>query len=897
MLRKILQKVMGDPNAREIKRLRITVEKINAIEKDLQNLTDDQLKNKTIEFKAQIENGKTLDELLPEAFAVVKNACRRLVGKKWKVRGEEVEWNMIPFDVQLIGGMVLHYGKISEMKTGEGKTLVATLPLYLNALAGKGAFLVTVNNYLAQRDAEWMSGLFNFLGLTVGVVDHGMEPAQRKEAYGMDITYITNNELGFDYLRDNMAIAPEQIVQRELNFAIVDEVDSILIDEARTPLIISAPAEESTAKYRTYSQLIQRLVPEKHYAIDEKLKTAVLTEEGIAEMEKLLGLKNIYTEAGYNEVHHIEQSLKARACYNLDKDYVIKDGQVIIVDEFTGRLMPGRRWSDGLHQAVEAKEGVEVCRESKTLATITFQNLFRLFKKLAGMTGTASTEAEEFIKIYGLETIIIPTHKSLARQDLSDSVYKNEQGKFSAVTQKIKELHEKGQPVLVGTISIEKSEKLSRKLMQEGIPHEVLNAKHHEKEAHIIAKAGQRGAVTIATNMAGRGTDIKLEAGVDELGGLFILGTERHESRRIDNQLRGRAGRQGDSGASQFFVSMDDTLMRIFGGERMKNIMTALKVPEDLPIENRLISRSIESAQEKVEAHNFDIRKHVVEYDDVMNKHREIIYSRRRKVLFSSDIKTDILQLITEEAEGLARTHVSGRRQEEWNINGIFEIANAWYVAKEDPLTLAELQSVKDEKELEIILKDFFLDEYEQREKALPNGAPLRHAEKMVYLRTIDDLWKEHMDDMTALRESVALHGYGQRDPLIEYKKGGYEFFKNLLFKIRTNTVRTLFKLDFAIVLPAMPQVRPTQILTNEAEVEDILTGDRKLISEMEKQSQEIVEGVESQQSTKKENITTIRVSDDEKTTTLKNSIKETGRNELCSCGSGKKYKKCCGRF
>ncbi|MFA6528721.1 MAG: preprotein translocase subunit SecA, partial [Candidatus Gracilibacteria bacterium] len=629
MITKLLQKILGDYNLKEIRKLEPVVEYINKLEEGYQkDLKDEDIPLKTEEFKKRIATGEPLDTILPEAFALVKNACRKLVGKKWEVRGREMAWDMIPYDVQIIGGLVLHHGKIAEMKTGEGKTLVCTMPLYLNALTGKGTHLVTVNSYLANRDSEWMGGLYKFLGLTVGVIEHGQSHQDKQAAYNCDITYGTNNEFGFDYLRDNMVRTLNQCVQRELNYSIVDEVDSILIDEARTPLIISAPAEESTSKYMKYAGLISALEENKHYTIDEKIKTAILSEDGIKKMEELLGMENIYTEGGFQEVNHIEQALKAHTVYKKDVDYMVKDGEVIIVDSFTGRLMPGRRYSAGLHQAIEAKERVEVKRESKTMATITFQNYFRMYKKLAGMTGTALTEAEEFAAIYNLNTISIPTNKPVKRLDRPDAIYKNHKGKYMAIAEKTKELHQKGQPVLIGTVSIEKSELLSGLLKAQGIKHEVLNAKQHEKEAEIVSKAGQKGSVTIATNMAGRGTDIKLGEGIGDLGGLYIMGTERHESRRIDNQLRGRAGRQGDNGETQFYISMEDDLMRLFGADSIKKMMEFLRVPDDMMIENKRISKSIENAQKSVEGRHFDIRKHLVDYDDIMNKHREIMYRR-----------------------------------------------------------------------------------------------------------------------------------------------------------------------------------------------------------------------------------------------------------------------------
>ncbi|MFH0776933.1 MAG: preprotein translocase subunit SecA [Patescibacteria group bacterium] len=917
MLRKLLSALVGDANAREIKKLGATIDQINSLEKGFQNLSEAELQAKTAEFRERLKNGTTLDELLPEAFAVVKNACRRLVGRSWDVRGNDVKWDMIPYDVQLVGGIVIHQGKIAEMKTGEGKTLVCTLPLYLNALTGKGCHLVTVNNYLARRDAEWMGGLFRFLGMTVGVIDHGIPPEERRAAYNCDITYGTNTEFGFDYLRDNMARRQEDLVQRDLNYAIVDEVDSILIDEARTPLIISAPAEESTSKYAKYSQLVQQLEKGVDYELDEKAKAATLTEAGIKKMEGLLGLENIYTEAGFSEVHHIEASLKARAVYQRDKDYVVKDGEILIVDEFTGRLMPGRRYSDGLHQALEAKEKVEVRRESKTLATITLQNYFRLYGKLAGMTGTALTEAEEFAKIYNLDCLEIPTNRPVSRTDLPDSVYKNEPGKFLATVGKIKELHEKGQPVLVGTITIEKSERLSQMLLRSGIPHKVLNAKHHEKEAEIVARAGEKGAVTIATNMAGRGTDIKLEKGVEELGGLFILGTERHESRRIDNQLRGRAGRQGDPGASQFFVSMEDSLMRLFGGEKMQRMMDFLKVPDDQPIENKMISRSIESAQKKVEAHHFDIRKHLVEYDDVMNRQREIVYGRRKKILVHENIADEIQRILEEEARSIVKAFSADRKRDDWDLA---EIAKQLGAIVENPADLdgEKLGEFLTQAELEKFAVEFLKNAYRHREESLPDRTALRFAERQVYLSTIDRLWMEHLENMRHLREKVSLRGFGQRDPLVEYKNEAFLSFEELLGNIRANTLRALFRLKVETTTPPPPSNLPGKILTNEDAVEDILTGDREEFTPDEQKTiaetaQKFLQANPEIQNLGKDGVVKIRAEDEvkvapaEQPTIIKVSadktseLREVGRNDPCPCGatkedgSPKKYKNCCG--
>ncbi|MBI5152050.1 preprotein translocase subunit SecA [Candidatus Peregrinibacteria bacterium] len=891
MIHKIINFILGDRNAKEIKKLWPIVHKINRIEEDYQkNLKPEDIPRKTEEFKNRLAEGKeNLDDLLPEAFALVKYACRTSLGKKWVVRGNEITWDMVPFDVQLIGGIVLHQGKISEMKTGEGKTLVCVMPAYLNALTGRHVFIVTVNEYLASRDSEWMGGIYNTLGLNVGVTKHGQNEEEKKHAYSCDIVYGTNNEFGFDYLRDNMAVSLDRVTQADLYYAIVDEVDSILIDEARTPLIISAPAEESTEKYIKYSRLISQLHEKEDYAIDEKMKTAVLTEQGIAKMENFLGVENIYTDMGFSEVHHIEQALKANACYKRDIDYVVKDGEIIIVDEFTGRMMQGRRYSEGLHQAIEAKENVEVKRESRTLATISFQNYFRLFKKLAGMTGTAATEADEFLQIYGLDTLIIPTNQPMIRRDHPDSIYKNQIGKFKAVVASVKELHKKGQPVLIGTISIEKSEVLSKMLTIEGVPHKVLNAKFHEKEAEIIKDAGQKAAVTIATNMAGRGTDIKLELGVTDLGGLFILGTERHESRRIDNQLRGRSGRQGDPGESQFYVSMEDDLMRLFGSDRVKRMMDILKIPDDMPIENRMISGAIESAQKKVEGHHFDIRKHLVQYDDIINIHREIIYSRRRKILESANIRTDIMNCISEFAENLVRNHTEARDVYEWDYEKIHAEICALVSEPAQELKLADLKPIsKQEKFIETAAK-YLKEEYENREKILADigtaslreSVPvMRDIERNVHLRTIDILWMEHIDNMSALRESVSLSGYGQKDPLTEYKNAAFEMFNKMMADTISNTVITLFKIPLRQIAPqriAIQERPAANIMTNEDQIESTLTGGASALTTEPR---------------------VIKVGSSAQTRGGGGAIKsapEIGRNDPCPCGSGKKYKKCCG--
>lgn len=897
MIYKILNKILGDPNEKDLKKLWPIVDKIKVVYDEYEkNLKEEDIQAKTAEFKKRVSDGESLDSLLPEAFALVKFACKKLVGKKWPVRGNDITWDMVPFDVQLLGGVVLHQGKIAEMKTGEGKTLVCTMPVYLNALSGKGVFVVTVNDYLAHRDAEWMQGLYNFLGLSVGIVVHGQDQKTKKAAYECDIIYGTNNEFGFDYLRDNMSQNAESIVQRELNYAIVDEVDSILIDEARTPLIISSPAEESTSKYMQHAQMVADLAENEDYVIDEKMKTATLTEKGIARMEQKLGVENIYTDAGFLEVHHLEQALKAQTVYKKDIDYVIKDGEIIIVDEFTGRLMQGRRYSDGLHQAIEAKEKVEVKRESRTFATVSFQNYFRLFKKLGGMTGTAFTEAEEFLSIYGLDTIMVPTNKHAIRLDKADQIYKNQKGKYMAVVKRVKELHEKGQPVLIGTISIEKSEILSRLLQIEGIPHNVLNAKQHEREAEIVSNAGQKNAVTIATNMAGRGTDIKLGEEVKDLGGLVILGTERHESRRIDNQLRGRSGRQGDPGESQFYLSMEDDLMRLFGSDRILGMMEALKLPDDMPIENKWISNAIESAQKKVEGRNFDIRKHLVEYDDVMNKHREIIYARRRKVLFSENIKNDILILVEKEVEKIVLDHNTRAKENEggtWNINEMVNEINGIHRNQMTPITNEDLDGIVDPEDMIEKIKQYLFREYTAKESLLSDPETMRKIERGVNLNVIDTLWMEHIDNMQHLRDEVSLRGYAQRDPLIEYKEEAYMTFSKLLNEIQSNTVGTIFKINLKQQLPEhmLKGSQPKVLITNENQIEHVLGGENKIGKPQSTQSGSV--SASTYDSTSQNgNPVVIRTTGASNKTAPQ---EEIGRNEPCPCGSGKKYKKCHG--
>ena len=897
-----LNKLLGDPNEKELKKLRPVVKKVRSAQEtqEIQELSLEVLPKKTEEFRQRIANGESLDALLPEAFAVVIRACELLKDKSVSMGKQEFVWNMVPYDVQIIGGAALHKGSITEMKTGEGKTLVCTMPVYLNALTGKGVHVVTVNDYLAKRDSIWMGMLYEALGLTVGTILHETEGADRKAQYASDVTYGTNNEFGFDYLRDNMAPSLEHQVQRPLHFAIVDEVDSILIDEARTPLIISQPADESTDRYRQYAQMVTGLKENVHFNRDEKQRVAALTEEGIKKMEEMLGVENIYTEKGFEEVHHIEQALRAHAIYKRDVDYVIKEGELIIVDEFTGRLMPGRRYSHGLHQALEAREGVEVQRESKTLATITFQNYFRLYEKLAGMTGTAKTEEEEFLSIYKLPTIVIPTHKPIVRDDRADAIYKSVSAKFKAVAKIAKEKYEKGQPVLIGTTSIEKSEVLAALLQKEGIPHQVLNAKHHQKEAEIVAGAGQGQAITIATNMAGRGTDIKLGEGIADVGGLCILSTERHEARRIDNQLRGRAGRQGDPGESQFFVSMEDDLMRLFGGDRLKTMMERLKVPDDMPLENKIVSRSIESAQKRVEGRNFDIRKHVVQYDDVMNKHREVIYERRQNILYrlaeqdggekeegeTNPLHQDVLDALAREAESIVATKAFQKDSEEWEIKEIREIIGALHPVFSEEITEEKISSLHTPEKLQEALSQFFVAFYKEKCKQEAETT-VEQAERIVTLRSIDTHWMDHIDDMANLREQVSFAGYAQRDPLIEYKDQGFRRFRQLMAAIDSTIIRTLLQADFSQFAPA------AFIERAEEEFGGIRTNEDEIAGELE--STGVGRGQQSP-TTSSENPIVVRA-DGESSPSAGQPIvqQKVGRNDPCPCGSGKKFKKCHG--
>lgn len=913
-----ISKIFGDANERYIKSLEPIVVQINELEKEFQNFNDEQLKLKTKEFKERLNDSpstgsgreEALEALLPEAFAAVREAAKRTLGQRH-------------FDVQLIGGIVLHQGKIAEMRTGEGKTLVATLPAYLNALTGKGVHIVSVNDFLVRRDTAWMGQIYDALGLSVGCINHDgsyiydakhtnaqslrtndqsqksdalslsplaldkerdttgsfhvvyefLRPVTKKEAYSADITYGTNNEYGFDYLRDNMAYQPESMSQRkgEFHFAIVDEVDSILIDEARTPLIISAPDSDSTELYKTFSKVAPSLVENEDYNVDEKLKAVSITEAGIEKVEKILNLSNIYNEGGVRHVHHLEQALKAQILFKKDKDYVVKDGEVIIVDDFTGRLMPGRRWSEGLHQAIEAKESVSVQKESRTLATITFQNYFRLYKKLSGMTGTARTSAEELHKVYNIDVITVPTNKPAVRQDLPDRIYKTEMGKFKALAKEVKERNEKGQPVLIGTVSIEKNELLSKLLEREGVRHNLLNAKNHEREAEITAQAGRLGAVTVATNMAGRGVDIILGGNpqndpeqsrrVRELGGLHVIGTERHEARRIDDQLRGRSGRQGDPGSSQFFVSTEDDVIRVFGGDRLKNLMETLGVGEEDMIENKFISRAIEQAQFRIEGHNFDIRKYVLEYDDVMNKHREAIYHLRRDVLFNDNIKETVLGYVLDIVNQVVSMHAPEDETVEWNLEEISESLKSLIGQNENlHSSLIEISARRDFHKLSEFVFDYVTKAYEEKEKEL--GLEIaRKLEKAVMLRTIDELWMDHIESMEYLRDSVRLRAYGQRDPLIEYKLEGQKMFETLQSSIKGQVANLIFKVSF--------MERPREV-------------------KMEERRPELAQGLKSKAKGQNNNQAL-----DVKPSALSSS--DIGRNDPCPCGSGKKYKKCHG--
>jgi len=867
--------IFGDANERALKKLRPIVERVNELEPSVRELTDDQLRSRSDDFRARLANGDSLDDILPEAFACVREAARRTVG-------------MRHFDVQILGGIVLHQGKIAEMKTGEGKTLVATLPLYLNALTGEGAHLVTVNDYLAKRDTVWMGPIYHLMGLSVGCLQHesayvydptmeggkpGFEhlrPVSRAEAYGADVTYGTNNEFGFDYLRDNMAVEPGQTVQRGYHYAIVDEVDNILIDEARTPLIISGPAEEPVQLYYTCARLVPRLQPETDYTVDEKERSVSLTPSGVSKMERWLKIDNLYSPSNYHLVQYVENALRAQVLYKQDRDYVVRNGEVVIVDEFTGRLQFGRRWADGLHQAVEAKEGVRVQRESITYATITLQNYFRMYEKLAGMTGTAATEAEEFYKIYGLDVAVVPTNEPMIREDLPDLIYKSEEAKFKAVAREIAEHHKNKRPVLVGTTSIEKSERLSALLSRQGVPHEVLNAKQHEKEAGIIAQAGRPGAVTVATNMAGRGVDIVLGGNPDglnltpeewrrdhelvvSLGGLHVIGTEHHEARRIDNQLRGRSGRQGDPGSTCFYASLEDDIMRRFGGDRMKGLMEMAGLGEEVPIGSRMVTRALEQSQVRVEAFHFDIRKHLLDYDDVLSTHREVIYKERHKVLSGADLKANILNMVRRYVEAEASDYLVGRDPEGWDLDGLLsELGQLFPLANGSGQR--ERFSAMGRGELVDALVEAAEDAYEQQEREI-GADTMRHLERLVMLRAIDLYWVQHLTAMENLRQGIGLHAVGQRDPLVMYRTEGYKMFEALLERIEDDVVRTIYHVQLSV---------PAGVRAGAAR------GPEK--SPMAKA------GVRRRQ-----------------TPAVDTRFRKVGRNDPCPCGSGKKFKKCHG--
>ncbi len=825
--------IENNDTKKDIKKLDKYVAQINSFADSMAKLSDEALRAKTDEFKSRLAKGETLDQILPEAYAVVREASTRVLG-------------MRHFDVQMMGGVVLHQGRIAEMKTGEGKTLVATLPVYLNALTGKGVHVITVNDYLATRDSEQMGQLYNFLGLSVGLIVHGLDFNQRKEAYAADITYGTNNEFGFDYLRDNMVMHPENMVQRELNFALVDEVDSILIDEARTPLIISGSAEKPKDYYTVVSKLIPRLRAEEDYTVDEKAKNVVLTEEGVAHVEKLLGIENLADESNMELAHHVNQGLRAHVIMKRDRDYVVRDDQVIIVDEFTGRLMFGRRYSEGLHQAIEAKEGVKIEKESQTLATITFQNYFRMYNKLAGMTGTAKTEEDEFRGIYGMDVVIIPTNKPVVREDRPDVVYRTQMGKYKAIVEKVVERYQAGQPVLVGTVSIQISEFLSELLKRRGIPHQVLNAKYHDKEAEIVALAGQPNTVTIATNMAGRGTDIVLGDGVKDSGGLYIIGTERHEARRIDNQLRGRSGRQGDPGFTQFYISLEDDLMRRFGADNITGIMDKIGMDDDMPIENKMISKSIETAQKRVEVRNFEIRKNVLEYDNVMNQQREVIYGQRRQILMGENMSASLQSMVETIAETiLEEISAAGKYPEEWDLD-LMQQRMVEAFALPQPIDKEKILKME-KPEVAAYLKEVALNRYHQREEEL-GSEQFHEVERLILLKNVDIKWMEHLDAMDQLRQGINLRAYAQRNPVDEYKNEAFDMFQQMMYEIQYETIRLIFR----VAIVEKPKER-TDIL-------EASHGDEAHVKKPKQNKDKV------------------------------------GRNDLCPCGSGKKYKHCCGK-
>jgi preprotein translocase subunit SecA len=856
MIGAIVKKVVGTKNDRELRRIEEYARRVNQMEGAVRRLSDAELSAFTARFKENLSQGSTLEEILPEAFAVVRETSRRTL-------------EMRHFDSQIIGGVVLHEGRIAEMKTGEGKTLVATLAVYLNALVGKGVHVVTVNDYLAKRDSEWMGTIYRFLGLEVGLIQHHLGDQERQEAYRADVTYGTNNEYGFDYLRDNMKFHLDQLVQRDLHYAIVDEVDSILIDEARTPLIISGPVEESTEEYYRVDRIAPGLKAEQDYQLDEKARTVALTEEGVARCEKLLGVENLYDPTNMEVLHHVNQALRAHTLFKKDVDYVVKDGEVVIVDEFTGRLMPGRRWSEGLHQAVEAKEGVRIAQENQTLASITFQNYFRMYSKLAGMTGTADTEAAEFKKIYNLDVVIIPTNRPLIRYNYHDQIYRSEKEKFNAVVEEIIQLWEEGRPILVGTISIEKSEKLARMLKRRGIPHHVLNAKYHEREAEIVARAGQSKAVTIATNMAGRGTDIVLGEGVAGIGGLHIIATERHESRRIDNQLRGRSGRQGDPGSSRFYLSLEDDLLRIFGSDRLSSIMGKIGMEEGQPIEHKMVTRAIENAQKKVEGHNFEIRKQLLEYDDVMNQQREFIYSQRRQILSGGDIHEDVLEMIDEITEGVLEANCpEDGHPTDWDRKGLKQNLKALFNIRDVPM-----EALKESHRETLVeeVRKLIQGRFQQREDEF-GPEQFREMERVIMLQVLDSLWKDHLYSMDILKEGIGLRGYGQKNPLTEYKREGFHMFNQMVQRVREDVVQFLFRAEM---------VRPVQQRYRE-----IPRGEREETWGMGLATGPRAKAVETQKA----------ASEAGATVTYRRHGRKIGRNEPCPCGSGKKYKKCCGQ-
>lgn len=874
-----IKRFLGDNNDKEIARYRKVVEKINALEPQMQALTDDKLTGYTNKFRERLANGETLDDILPEAFAVVREGSRRVLG-------------MRHFDVQLIGGMCLHEGKIAEMRTGEGKTLVATLPVYLNALTGEGVHMVTVNDYLARRDSEDMGRLYRYLGLTVGLVVHDMDFPERKFAYSRDVTFGTNNEFGFDYLRDNMVIYPEQMVQRKLHYAIVDEVDSILIDEARTPLIISGPGAKSTDMYAVMAKAVAGLKEGIDYTVDEKQKTVAPADNTIPKVEKILGINNLYAPENIELSHCFTAALRAKALMKRDRDYVVRNGEIIIVDEFTGRLMEGRRYSDGLHQAIEAKEGVKIQRESQTLATITFQNYFRMYDKLGGMTGTAKTEEDEFLKIYNLPVIVVPTNKPVIRKDYPDLIFKTKRAKYKAVGRAVTSLHAKGQPVLIGTTSITQSEELSAILKKNGIPHNVLNAKFHEKEAEIIAGAGQKGAVTIATNMAGRGTDIKLGEGVPELGGLFIIGTERHESRRIDNQLRGRAGRQGDPGASRFYLSLEDDLLRLFASDRISGIMDKLGMDEDEPIEHKLITNSIEHAQKKVEARNFDIRKHVLEYDDVMNQQREVMYGERRKILFGENLRENIMGMVKHIIRAEMDQYANAQLYpEEWQLDGLIEDAEKIY-APQGRLKKEELAAMSRD-ELQECLEKLAEEGYHNRE-LLFGEENMRELEKVVMLRVVDKKWMEHLDHMDMLRDGINLRAYGQRNPLVEYKIEALDMFEEMEADIQDQIASLMYHVS--IITPEQQQeAAAKQAAAQQPDAQEAPASEQdkaKMEAIIKKQKSQLQDHLQNAQASHGDEVSAAEV---KKKPVMKDG-KKVGRNDPCPCGSGKKYKNCCGK-